>query len=834
MRKIICFMVLIIFINSICAITVPTQTQDEEMSELQYFNLINNVFNLTEEELSLLNQNDFVVINRQGTDDILDAYCYYWENDLPIFITTDTMLQMWHLIFDTMLEKTEEEIFYPILKNLSFNMADTYYNKIMVHDMDESSKDTLIFLSVATKLADPTYSFPEVIEPEAAQIYSAILDELSIFDAVDEFQSINCRFIDDFSQYKPRDHYTHSESLERYFRLYKWFSRIPFFFDEYMAKDYYLHTSPESMINSAIDLVWTMKNTKMEIGGINSTGIEIWKVFKEFLNGIVGETYTIDPLDIDFVCSSVFGKQNWDCNDITSNEIEDIQTQILKKRSIPEPHDPFIIDALAYFYYQDILPEPQSPKTFVLFGERLTLDTYTMNHLVDPYVDERFLPIGLDFAATCLNSDRAEDLVANNGYFSHIKTMQEAIQHWPSVEKQTLYWKWIESLGELVVKKPLLDDTREPMIPPFMQMGPWLDEKLTTVMGSWAQLKHDMILYAKQGITSDTICSTPEGYVEPYPSFYKKLKDIIDLYLTSGENLIDIGINVTANYRYYVFKYFSECLETLESIAEKELLNIPLNQTEREFIRNTYSEERCESGGPFFEGWLPLIAIYLNRDWWRPADWPNSRGSLIADIYTDLNFGEVLEVATGLFEHLIVKVPGWFNDSIVTVGPVFSYFEFVTPIDKRMTDEEWRGILEARVEDKYNDSDYSIFPRGFWAQSYMTSLEMTSSIIYRDKDDFIAPEWFQSRSYSDLYNPYFDYEMVSYDYECTDFTILTSWIEESSSSSQESSSEVFSSGSCQHPTSKYYPSKSIQDSTAFHDASTSFSSIFVIIPALLG
>ena len=114
----------------------------------------------------------------------------------------------------------------------------------------------------------------------------------------------------------------------------------------------------------------------------------------------------------------------------------------------------------------------------------------------------------------------------------------------------------------------------------------------------------------------------------------------------------------------------------------------------------------------------------------------------------------------------------------------------------------------------------------------MASLEMTSNIIYRDKDDYSPPEWFQNKSFTDLHNPYFDYEMVPYNYECTVYTILTSWIEESNSSTKQSS-DGFSSRSSKQ-SSEFYTSESIEDSIELEGSSTNFASLMVIIPALFG
>ncbi|PSM32154.1 hypothetical protein BVG81_001835, partial [Haliangium sp. UPWRP_2] len=48
---------------------------------------------------------------------------------------------------------------------------------------------------------------------------------------------------------------------------------------------------------------------------------------------------------------------------------------------------------------------------------------------------------------------------------------------------------------------------------------------LNTQLGSWAQLRHDTILYAKPSTASLT-CEFPDAYVDPYPAFYAALAQL--------------------------------------------------------------------------------------------------------------------------------------------------------------------------------------------------------------------------------------------------------------------------------------------------------------------
>lgn len=747
---------------------------DEDITSFNYFDLVNNAFNLTSAELTLLETNQFIVLNRLGTDDILDAYRYYWEQDLPIIITTDTMLQTWHLIFDHALERVEEIIFFPIMQALALEMKERFIEQITVDTDDVPVNDILVYLSVAAKLADSTVIIPSSVADPVNAILDAIYNEITIFEAIEQFQTRETqRFIDDFSMYRPRGHYTKSTNLETYFRLFKWFSRIPFFMDTYPGV-FYLQRSPEQMIRASAYLLYSMKNSYITINDleiVGATGLEIWQGIKHFIDVMVGETYTVTPIMMDNIIKTVMGNNFWHPDEIQERDIQSIQNQVLGDSSIPAPKDAFIIDALVplEFWPPELRVTVTSCKSLLLFGERLTLDTYAGNHLVYPFVKgpwidapDKYFPNGLEFAATIFQSERANNFLStinHSQYQSQLLNIRKEIEAWPSEEKQTLSWKWMEALKFLTPSQPGFNESKIPVIPEFMKTEAWLDEKLTSVLGSWAQLKHDTILYGKQGLTL-AVCSTPEGYVEPYPRFYNALGQLTQLFLTAITQLELIGFNsdielfnsiisggISIN---NILSNFTTVLTKLESIAYHELQGKSLSEEEKAFIKATYSRATCGSmHGQCEGGWLGELLTLLKFEYSIVSDQPNSRASLIADIHTDVNTEKILEVATGFMEHLIAILPGWNGTNILAVGPVFSYYEFIIPMEYRMTDDDWRSILFTSQDESLSQYyDFSIIPRGFWAQSYMHSTEMTTSVIYEEASAEMLqlPEWFVTES----------------------------------------------------------------------------------------
>ncbi|UCE12479.1 MAG: DUF3160 domain-containing protein [Candidatus Heimdallarchaeota archaeon] len=733
------------FLNS----TQSSPQPDNEISELGYFQSMVDAFNLTDEELALFEQNDFVVLNRLGNDHLLDTFQYYWEQDLPIIITTDSMLHTWHLIFNEILKKYETNLLAPVFREWTLSVFNSL-DAINVTTDDPIIRDVLIYLSVGARLADSHINIPSSVEETTNQLINAIYDEIDILEAIEQFQTYQImRFIDDFTMYRPRGHYTETEELEQYFRLVKWFSRIPFFFDDYLGEIYF-QRSPEELIRESFYLLYVFKTAQVQIQeyGLDATGLEVIHALTKLLDKLAGLTYTIPIESLDQLAMTVEETTAWHPDNLDNNDLETIQNQITANNSIPIPQDIHIINLL-----HPIFPE-QDPKTFLVFGERLNLDTYAGNHLVYPYVNKRF-PNGLEIASTIFHSQRARDYLAQNEdsqYQVQLDVVYEEIDQWPVVEKQALTYQWMDALKTLTTSEPEFNGS-SPVIPTFMKTSAWHDEKLTTVLGSWAELKHDTILYQKQGLTYGG-CSTPEGYVEPYPTFYQKLNHLGLVFQDALDELRLLG-SQEENLNYTdVFTKFSEITHTLEAIAYHELEGKELTQEEKSFITTTY-QLKCMSG-TIILGWLGHLLDSLYEEPGYPEEQPKS--ALIADVHTDLMYQRVLEVATGMSEHLIAKVPGWNGTEILAVGPVFSYYEFILPVKYRMTDEDWRGIFDTRYNDTYN-CDFSIFPRGPWAQSYMVSTEMTTSVLqppqwwWLNHSEYSPPEWFLNDLEHSEYSP---------------------------------------------------------------------------------
>jgi hypothetical protein len=224
-----------------------------------------------------------------------------------------------------------------------------------------------------------------------------------------------------------------------------------------------------------------------------------------------------------------------------------------------------------------------------------------------------------------------------------------------------------------------------------MRTDEWDRKSLNTALASWAELKHDAILYAKQPFGAECGGGGPpdpvvKGYVEPNVNFWKKAialldqtKEVLNKYALMTEKIENIHSQV------------KEQAEFLLRLSEKELKGEMPNDIEC---------DQLEYIGATFEN----ISIALLRDndhqlWsWDDIQGPDKKVALVADVYTanaDNNPNKsILYEAVGDADeiYVVVEIGGYLH---LMRGAVFSYREFQRPVnDQRLNDEEWQQYLE--------------------------------------------------------------------------------------------------------------------------------------------
>lgn len=210
-----------------------------DLTSITDINDIYSRFYLNEEQKNLLSGNGFVVIDHSVENDIIQPYKEMKQDDIPIFVTSDTLLHLYHIQFDEILKGIEEREFFGKILDLSkalFDKSVEGYQNYIDSDLKEAARRNIAYLAVGLSLLQtPTeeYDESEDIQTVDFSIPSYVNDEVegevAFIESQDGFHdSPLFLYREDYSQYKPRGHYTQSEKLKRYFKAMMWYGRMSF------------------------------------------------------------------------------------------------------------------------------------------------------------------------------------------------------------------------------------------------------------------------------------------------------------------------------------------------------------------------------------------------------------------------------------------------------------------------------------------------------------------------------------------------------------------------------------------------------------------------------
>ena len=640
------------------------QTREEELSK-QNFEVaeglrvnMSNLSNPTQlkefdEKLSQhLAQDGFGIVTANH-DQLFNVYEKNDYNEFPSFVTTDLYLQLFHLYIDCTLREIETYSFLHLMAEFSNDMLQAmkkiYQQAERGSDIERAAEHNVRFFNIADCLfSDMTFdpANDELIAEEIEKVKKGE-DNTSRFLA--DYKDVKFAY----SLFRPRGHYTRSNSLKEYFRGMMWLQSVPFGMDN------------DDEVNAAVIIAYAMMNDQ-----------NIQKKY-DTLDRLI--TYFFgkhDNLSIPQVIAEVkkAGKpMNELLNDkqamgILKNNLEKIgneQTRIRPKY------------------------EKTSHNKICVMPQRYMPDAEVLQEMVDYDGDptQRAVPKGLDvFAAMGVSAAEQilmEEKTEWKGFSTNLTKMKKRMGEtdW----SETIATQWMNSL------KTLSDKDNDHKMPYFMENPEWTKKDLNAMLASWAELKHDAILYAKQPFGAECGGGGPpdpivKGYVEPNVKFWKKAIELLDntQKLLKEQNIITEKIT-------QVTERIREEAEFLLRVSEKELEGKMLTDEENDQI---------EVIGSTFEN----ISLDLVREpnqylmGWDDVQGADKKVALVADVYTanaDNNPDKsILFEAVGSADEIFVVVE--IGEYLyLTRGAVLSYREFIQPIDQpRLTDEEWQEMLK--------------------------------------------------------------------------------------------------------------------------------------------
>jgi hypothetical protein len=599
---------------------------------------------LTSAERTYLWKNGFVVIHSQ--EEQFGSLRGSVDGGQPYFLTVDAAYHALHQNFDDLLKNLEKAYLSQRMQAvLRATLAELYSGSAQWRGtpIESEATQSVAYLSVALKLFDPSFSVDpsvsEVVDRQIAQITAA---------AGWDFSALFPDFKDDYGAYKPVGHYAGDPNLENYFRGMTWLGRVHFLL------------SGDSRLPLIVTLAMRRGTVKGESAAI------VWGQIHRILDFIVGPSDDLGPLEYAALMDAVYGDRQ-----TYAMLADDAKWREFQSRGgeLPAPQ----INSLFVASIVDLTPE----KGWRFMGQRFTIDAFIFQNLIDDKVKDRKFPSGLDVMAVFGSSTARTTLTklkmdAYENYDAQFSKLAQAVQSQPESQwTGRFYDSWLYSFF------PLLG-TKGAAYPPFMNTAAWGFKEMNAGLGSWAELKHDTVLYSKmpegRGGGGPPGSGPAPAYVEPDPNAFYRMAYAARA-LTEGllgmEGLQDLGpsTEVSLSFLLQQMGELGNLFEHYGDFAVKEIQGEPLTDGDYSWIWSCLGWVECSVASAGTEpSPVPVVAAVSG--------------------YQE----EVLEAAVGKVDRIYVVVP-LEGKLQVAQGGVFTYYEFTQPRSNRLTDQQWRDLL---------------------------------------------------------------------------------------------------------------------------------------------
>jgi len=629
----------------------------------------------------------FTIRPQYSQKEIYQVYEQSRRSNQPQFITTDLVLHTGHLLFDYSLRAIEIDRLYSLADRLTLAMVESIQAKPMGDDRDA----TLAYFCVPTKILNPEFQIPE-------QVREIVETDLKYIEEHKGFKiSMTLDSAEDFSQYVPRGHYTRNEKFKRYFKAMMWYGRRMFRVEEVRPGNLPIpeHWSEGHLLAETRQM---LKITKLlhELRIDGKPAIETWKSLYVPTVLFAGRTEDLNPPEVRALMEEVWSGMPSEADLRADQRIREFA------KLAAEFSKPKIDSSGAGRKGFGFMPQRFTPDSYITqclvtdadvpFGEGVPPHPlpYLGNRKPRPFTwgynrllgQRRFMPRGLDVMAVFDCGEALEILKADGdtqyeGYDSMLTFLRKDVgEMMENRKEENLYYAWLYALQPMM--KPLQSDH----VPACLRSKAWLRKQLATSLASWAELRHDTILYVKQSSTGAPRGAGPlprvmPGYVEPQPEVFRRIGKMV---AKMHADLAALGVMPEGLERNY--RDFSSICEKLAEIAEREINGEALGDQDDQFISRVAQALKKTT----------ILPEELREKVTSEAD---AQMALIADVHTDTNAKKVLEEGVGTPFLLTVQMPLRGKSGKLTEfhGAVFSYYEFKQPMDDRLTDEAWQEML---------------------------------------------------------------------------------------------------------------------------------------------
>jgi hypothetical protein len=618
---------------------------------------------LNEGEVAMLGQRGFVVSARQSFPSFFYGYKSIYADDLPVFISADSILHAVHRSYDAILKEVEQLQIITSLGGLLEGMHRALASGAGQKFGAAIRADADLYLTVARRLLQVGVRVDTVAGATAAQVDEIVSAAMAANGTASLALFGDPKREVDFSQFKPRGHYAGEPRMEAYFRAMIWLGRMDL---RLISEQRFVRRQFEVSLLLSLLLDQGRRSAWQDIDGA--------------LRSFVGESDNMTVLDMDRLATAL---------GVPIAELADRTDQQLAQ-AINEGDFGIQRIASQILFVPPLGLNAPLDRAWLLFGQRYVLDSEVLSNVVFDRVlavnekDRRMLPDPLDVAFAALANTHAApllatDLQAHQKYPTALhRARLLAERHESAFWEGSLYHAWLGALRAMSPPADLAGPDGQ-ALPAVARTEAWSRRVLNSQLASWAELRHDTLLYAKQSYTGYPVCEFPDAYVDPYPALWAALAR----YAERGAMLVEKLPNVARGRASQHFAELRAVAQRLEDMANRQRTGTPFTAEQIGWVNQVVNiKEVPNCSGPIQvpDGWY--VRLFYN-----PAD-VTKMDPTIADVHTNPFDTEVLHAATGL-PRLLVMTAETCTGPRAYVGLASAYHEKLTTNFRRLTDAEW-------------------------------------------------------------------------------------------------------------------------------------------------
>jgi hypothetical protein len=524
---------------------------------------------------------------------------------------------------------------------------------------------------------------PDVFKPE--------------YDAYTEANKV--KFSVDFTQFTPRSHYTSSSLRRQYFRGMNWYIQVPFFLKSPQLTTY-AYAISQLMAENPDDAA--------QYGRLEQT-----------INFLVGTSDDLMP--VDYLQSLVAAKGKTDPEAVAMDYLVKARPPKIKSLAADYP-------TVGDLKTDDVI---LLTKGMRFFSGKFIVDSSWTQRLTQgdeaprPGYPAKLPPMASSLEVMgLLGSDYAKSKIPTLDFYKGDvgKAIDKAMADIAAEEKTLTDKDWQASVysSALWAIKGMFSFLQEntTKLPMFMQSPNWGAKTLMSASGFWTELRHAVLLYAKQSFAEkgggggdcDTrkIPAPVNGYVEPSITLYDRLLYVAE---RTKSGLEAQKYQLTNLFR---LQSYIDAVTKMREYALRELRNAPLAEKVKTDVISPTCTQYSIDGTSDVEDLRLLLALF-EIALPTPIEGPvlpvkDRRMALVADVHTggDSNHDpQILYEGIGVPSVLLTAVKD-VNGARLTIGFTYTHYEVRKDYGgKRMTDEDWQTQFYKPSDDPFAAYDYT-------------------------------------------------------------------------------------------------------------------------------